>query len=89
MILINQDYTLLPYPAITYRTIGGGLDFFLFTGPTPENVVQQYTEIIGRTFMPPYWSLGFQLSRYGYAGTDEIRAVVNRTRENQIPQDVQ
>ena len=49
------DYTLLPYPGITYRTIGGGLDFFIFTGPTPESVVQQYTDIIGRTFMPPYW----------------------------------
>ena len=30
---------------ITYRTIGGILDFFIFVGPTPENVVQQYTKV--------------------------------------------
>lgn len=47
--------TTLPYPGVTYRTIGGGLDFFLFTGPEPETVVKQYTEVIGRTMMPPYW----------------------------------
>jgi alpha-glucosidase (family GH31 glycosyl hydrolase) len=39
--------------AITHWTIGEALDFFLFTGPTPGSVVQQYTEIICRTFMPP------------------------------------
>ncbi len=30
---------------LTYRTIGGVLDFYMFLGPTPENVVQQYTGV--------------------------------------------
>jgi maltase-glucoamylase len=49
------DVTTLPYPGLTYRTIGGGLDFFVFLGPKPEDVVEQYTNIIGRTMMPAYW----------------------------------
>jgi hypothetical protein len=32
-------------PALTYRTIGGILDFYMFFGPTPEHVVQQYTKV--------------------------------------------
>lgn len=32
-------------PALTYRTTGGVLDFYVFLGPTPELVTQQYTEV--------------------------------------------
>ncbi len=39
------DVTFLPNPALTYRTIGGILDFYMVMGPTPEAVVQQYTEV--------------------------------------------
>ncbi|XP_006814115.2 sucrase-isomaltase, intestinal-like [Saccoglossus kowalevskii] len=84
-----QEFDLQPAPSITYRTIGGILDIYVFLGPTPENVVQQYTEAIGRTFMPPYWSLGFQLSRYGYDHIDVLRDTVDRMRLYDIPHDVQ
>ncbi|XP_067946524.1 sucrase-isomaltase, intestinal-like [Watersipora subatra] len=84
-----QDVTLTTGGLVTYRTIGGILDFFVFMGPTPENVVQQYTQLIGRPYMPPYWSLGFQLCRYGYKNTKDIQAAVNRTLDAGIPHDVQ
>ena len=76
----------MPNPGLTLRTIGGILEFFVFLGPTPAEVIQQYTSVVGRTFMPPYFSLGFQISRWGYKNTGEISAVVNRTRSANIPQ---
>jgi len=84
-----MDVTTMPNPGMTIRTIGGNLEFFLFFGPSAEEVVQQYTSVIGRPFMPAYWSLGFQLSRWGYRDTDHIRQVINRTRAAGIPHDVQ
>lgn len=43
--LICQEVTLQPTPAITYRTIGGVLDFYVFLGDTPEQVVREYLEV--------------------------------------------
>lgn len=76
----------MPSPGITFRTIGGNLEFFVFLGPEPESVVKQYSQIIGTTFMPPYFSLGFQLSRWGYGNTQAIQDVIDRNRDLGIPQ---
>ncbi|KAL5515496.1 hypothetical protein EMCRGX_G000670 [Ephydatia muelleri] len=84
-----MEVQLQPYPSITYRTIGGVLDFYFFLGPGPDQVIQQYTELIGRPYLPPYWSLGFHLSRWGYMTANNTLTVVERMRQKRIPQDTQ
>ncbi|KAK2141238.1 hypothetical protein LSH36_1136g01048 [Paralvinella palmiformis] len=84
-----QEVTLQPAPALTYRTIGGILDMYFFLGPTPEEVIQQYTMSVGTPVMPPYWALGFQLCRWGYTDLDHLKAAVGRMRLYDIPHDVQ
>ncbi|PIK61537.1 putative sucrase-isomaltase, intestinal-like [Apostichopus japonicus] len=92
LFLLNSnamDVTLLPGQILTYRVIGGVLDFYLFMGPSPENVVQQYLELIGRPVMPPYWALGFHLSKWDYGNLTVMRDVVESMRANDMPHDVQ
>uniref|UniRef100_A0A286XXZ4 Sucrase-isomaltase, intestinal n=1 Tax=Cavia porcellus TaxID=10141 RepID=A0A286XXZ4_CAVPO len=92
VLLLNSnamDVTFQPMPALTYRTTGGILDFYVFLGPTPELVTQQYTEVIGRPVMVPYWSLGFQLCRYGYESDSEISRLYDDMVAAKIPYDVQ
>ena len=45
LILTLAEVTLQPAPAVTYRTTGGILDFYVFLGDTPERVVQEYLEV--------------------------------------------
>uniref|UniRef100_A0A3Q3X9S8 P-type domain-containing protein n=1 Tax=Mola mola TaxID=94237 RepID=A0A3Q3X9S8_MOLML len=81
--------TLQPAPAVTYRTIGGVLDFYILLGKTPEEVVQQFLELVGRPVIPPYWSLGFQLSRWDYGSLTEVKETVERNRAVGLPYDIQ
>ncbi|XP_023562027.1 sucrase-isomaltase, intestinal [Octodon degus] len=92
VLLLNSnamDVTFQPTPALTYRTVGGILDFYMFLGPTPEVATVQYHEVIGHPVMPPYWSLGFQLCRYGYRNTSEVEQLYNDMVSAEIPYDVQ
>ncbi|CAJ0608576.1 unnamed protein product [Cylicocyclus nassatus] len=82
-----QEVTTAPGPALIYRTIGGILDMYFFPGPTPEEVTQQYLALVGRPFLPAYWGLGFQISRYGYKDLNELINITERNVAAGIPLD--
>ncbi|NXL59543.1 LYAG glucosidase, partial [Chordeiles acutipennis] len=84
-----MDMLLQPSPALTWRTTGGILDFYVFLGPDPKSVVRQYLDVVGFPFMPPYWGLGFHLCRWGYSSTDITRQVVANMTAARFPLDVQ
>lgn len=84
-----MDIITQPSPAITFRTIGGILDFFIFLGPKPEDVVSQYHRLIGTPIMPPFWSLGYHLSRFGYRNLTNLNETFFRNIEQDIPVDAQ
>ncbi|XP_005103554.1 lysosomal alpha-glucosidase isoform X2 [Aplysia californica] len=81
------DVIVQPAPALTWRTIGGIFDIYLFSGPEIWAVTRQYTEVVGRPFMPPYWALGFHLCWQRYGTANNTRATMDRLRKFGIPQD--
>jgi alpha-glucosidase len=66
----------------------GPLDYFFIAGPRIPDVVERYTELTGRTPMPPKWALGFQQCRWSYFPDDEVLRIARTFREKQIPADV-
>ncbi|XP_015792613.1 lysosomal alpha-glucosidase-like [Tetranychus urticae] len=84
-----MDIITQPAPAITWRTIGGILDFFIFLGPTAPQVIRQNVNLIGRPVMQPYWSLGFHLCRYDYKSTNKTRETFFRNIQAGIPIETQ
>ena len=72
----------------SYEARGGDLIYYVFCGPEPRSVVGRYTELTGRTPMPPKWSLGHQQCRYSYMSEEEVREIAGTFREKDIPCDV-
>ncbi len=72
----------------SFRAEGGQLDYYVFIGPSPKDVIEQYTHITGRMPLPPKWSIGYHQSRYSYQSEQEVREVANTFIEKDIPIDV-
>ncbi|MBU8908378.1 DUF4968 domain-containing protein [Desertibacillus haloalkaliphilus] len=65
----------------------GQLDYYIFAGSKPKDVVCQYTELTGKTPLPPKWALGYHQSRYSYETEEEVRQVVDQFEKKDIPLD--
>ncbi|MBI3877716.1 MAG: DUF4968 domain-containing protein [Verrucomicrobia bacterium] len=69
-------------------TAGGALDLYFFPGPEVARVIERYTELTGRTPLPPRWALGYHQCRFGYTSRAEIEHVARELRRRRIPCDV-
>ena len=84
-----SEVTLVPSKSLWYRTLGGIVDMFVFFGPTANDVITTKNKLIGLPAMPPFWSLGFHLCRYGYKSTAHMKETLQRNLDAGIPVDVQ
>ncbi len=66
---------------------GGEMNYYFFAGPDPKGVVGQFTELVGRTFLPPLWSIGYVQSSAFYAPENTMRFVATNFRHRHIPCD--
>lgn len=55
---------------------------------SPQEVITELTNLIGRMEMPPLWSLGYQQCRYSYVPDTRIKNVADTFRLKNIPCDV-
>lgn len=59
----NGMDAVLTNDTVSFRVTGGVLDLYFFMGPSPMEVLEQYTRLFGRPAMPPFWALGFHQSK--------------------------
>jgi alpha-D-xyloside xylohydrolase len=63
------------------------LDLFVFLG-APKEILNEYTQLTGKSPMPPLWSFGLWMSRCTYNAEQQVRDIAAKLRENKIPCDV-
>lgn len=60
---------------------------YLIEGSSYQEVVREFRELIGRSYIAPRWALGYGQSRWSYFTADEVREVVREHRSRGIPLD--
>jgi len=61
---------------------------YLIVGDGIAPILRAYHRLTGAPAVPPDWSFGFWISRWGYRNRDEVMTVARRMREEKVPCDV-
>lgn len=63
------------------------IDFFVFFG-SPKDILNEYTNITGKSPMLPLWTFGTWMSRITYFSQEEGLEIARKLRQHKIPSDV-
>lgn len=66
----------------------GIIDLFVFFGPKPADVLNQYSLITGRPYLPPLFSIAYHQCRWNYNDEDDVAMVDGKFDDYDIPYDV-
>ena len=85
--ILTFDIGYSRYGELKITASDWNLDVYVITGSDIKDIVHQFRHLIGRSFIVPKWAFGYGQSRWSYMSEDEIREVVKKHRELQIPLD--
>lgn len=63
---------------------GGSLRYYISVG-TPAHALERYTQLTGRSPLPPLWALGYHQSRWNYRTEDAVRETARRFQALDLP----
>ena len=85
---IDFDIGYTDYRKLIIRFEDLDADIYQITEKSSFDIIRAFRSIIGKSYIPPKWALGFGQSRWSYMNEEEVRDVVRNYRENQIPLDM-
>ena len=73
---------------LNWKLIGGVINFrFFIGGNDPEKVLQKLHSYYGRSILPPFWTMGYHQSRWGYGNIQSLQNVILNFQKNDLPLD--
>ena len=60
---------------------------YIITGENEKDIVKQFRQLIGRSYIPPFWAFGYGQSRWGYRNEQDIRTVAEKYKAAGVPLD--
>ncbi len=72
---------------LTVTAAEGGFVLYLLEDGSLREIVKDFRQLTGPSYLPPRWAFGYGQSRWGYQTADEVREIVRRHREGGLPLD--
>jgi alpha-D-xyloside xylohydrolase len=73
---------------LNMRSLAGhAIDYYFIYGPEMDQLIHQYRNLTGHSPLLPKWAYGFFQSKDRYVSQDEVLAIAQRYRKEQIPLD--
>ena len=66
----------------------GILDLFVFLGPTPKAMLDDYTSLTGHTQLPQQFAIAYHQCRWNYVSDEDVKDVDRKFDRSSIPYDV-
>ena len=86
---INYSLGTRSFDAYSIAVEDSRLDFYFIAGGSFKEILSRYMDLTGRMeVLPPKWSFGLWMSRYGYTSREQVEATGAALRERNIPADV-
>ena len=72
-------------PTLILGAYDGEPNLWVITAPTLAELTVKLQNLVGKTPTPPMWSLGYQQSRWGYGGHDDLVKLDEEFTKHKIP----
>ena len=72
---------------LTIKIPEANYKLYIIEGKTPLDVVKKFRVLIGKSYIAPFWSFGFQQSRWSYATSAAVQSVIDSYKNNGFPID--
>lgn len=72
---------------VQFSVPGESLDYYIINGPTPKQVLENYTTLTGKPALPPAWTFGLWLTTSFTTNYDEatVNSFVDGMAEREVP----
>ncbi len=84
-ITFDVGYTKRSIMKVSAKT--NDLVVYIITGENEKDIVKQFRQLIGKSYIPPLWAFGYGQSRWGYKNESDIRNVAEQYKSMGIPID--
>ena len=78
---IDIDIGIEEYDKLTLKIYDISCEIYIFDSSNFDDLYKKYSDLTGKTFMPPLWAIGHQISRYSYYPENEVYNVIDKYRE--------